>query len=25
MGAKVGMPDRKVLAVSGDGGFMFNV
>jgi len=25
MGAKVGMPDRKVLAISGDGGFMFNV
>ncbi len=25
MGAKVGRPDRKVLAISGDGGFMFNV
>lgn len=25
MGAKVGRPDAKVLAVSGDGGFMFNV
>jgi len=25
MGAKVGMPDRKVLAISGDGGFLFNV
>lgn len=25
MGAKVGMPDRKVVAISGDGGFMFNV
>ena len=25
MGAKVGMPDRNVLAISGDGGFMFNV
>jgi len=25
MGAKVGQPDRKVLAISGDGGFMFNV
>ncbi len=25
MGAKVGMPDKKVLAISGDGGFMFNV
>ncbi|MEC7489346.1 MAG: thiamine pyrophosphate-dependent enzyme [Pseudomonadota bacterium] len=25
MGAKVAMPDRKVLAISGDGGFMFNV
>ena len=25
MGAKIGMPDRKVLAISGDGGFMFNV
>lgn len=25
MGAKVGRPDAKVLAISGDGGFMFNV
>jgi acetolactate synthase-1/2/3 large subunit len=25
LGAKVGNPDRKVLAISGDGGFMFNV
>jgi acetolactate synthase-1/2/3 large subunit len=25
LGAKVGMPDRKVLYVGGDGGFMFNV
>ncbi len=25
MGAKVGMPDKKVVAISGDGGFMFNV
>ncbi len=25
MGAKIGRPDRKVLAISGDGGFMFNV
>ena len=25
MGVKVGRPDRKVLAISGDGGFMFNV
>ena len=25
MGASVGRPDRKVLAISGDGGFMFNV
>ncbi len=25
LGAKVAWPDRKVLAISGDGGFMFNV
>jgi acetolactate synthase-1/2/3 large subunit len=25
LGAKVGNPDRKVLSISGDGGFMFNV
>lgn len=25
LGAKVGNPDRKVIAISGDGGFMFNV
>ena len=25
LGAKVGHPDKKVLAISGDGGFMFNV
>ncbi|HEY1720652.1 MAG TPA: thiamine pyrophosphate-dependent enzyme [Magnetospirillaceae bacterium] len=25
LGAKVGMPDRKVIYVGGDGGFMFNV
>ena len=25
LGAKVGNPDRKVIAMSGDGGFMFNV
>ncbi|MCC7367016.1 MAG: thiamine pyrophosphate-binding protein [Chloroflexi bacterium] len=25
LGAKVGNPDRKVISISGDGGFMFNV
>lgn len=25
LGAKVGCPDRKVVAISGDGGFMYNV
>ena len=25
LGAQVGMPDRKVVSVNGDGGFMFNV
>ena len=25
LGAKVGNPDRKVMSISGDGGFMFNV
>ena len=25
MGAKVGMPEKKVLAITGDGGFLFNI